>query len=94
MENADREVATVQRITKAMNNAASQSEHDNLKKSLGYANTALARKRATVINAQADKQYSSDFKQWQNVPRSSLTDMQRVEILKMYGRQKYLSMPL
>jgi len=94
MENADTELAMVHRLTKAMNNAQSQSEHDSLKKSLGIANAALARKRARVINAQADKQFSSDFKQWQNVPRSTLTDEERVKILREYGRQNYLSMPV
>jgi len=94
MENAEKELNTVRRLTKAMNNAQSQQEHDSLKKSLSVANVALARKKAKVINAQTDKQFSSDFKQWQNVPRSSLSDAEKVTILKKYGRQNYLSMPV
>ena len=93
MENADKELATVRRLTVAMNNAPSQAEYSSLKKSLGVANVALARKKARVINAQADKQFSSDFKQWANIPRSSLTDEEKVKIIHEYGRDNFLSMP-
>ena len=94
MENADRELATVHRLTKAMNNAASQSEHDTLKKSLGIANVALAKKRAKVINAheRLPAKKNLDFA-WEGVSRSLLSDDQKAQILKEYGRERYLQLP-
>jgi len=91
MENADREVSVVRRLEKAVTGAGTEREADSLKKSLGIARTKLARKRASIINSAPPKH--ADFT-WENVPRSTLTDEDKVKIIKDFGIKKYLSMPL
>ncbi len=91
MNNIDKLIGTVRRLEKAVCEAPMEHEANNLKKSLGIARVQLARTRAKIINSQPEK-HNIDF-HWKGVKRSTLSDTQKADIIREFGRKAYMTLP-